>query len=80
MGGHCDGIFNGPALLGEQLAQHGGNAAWAVDVISNTTLGKAGAILALLGVVVAPITSGDTAFRGADLLSLICSISTSVRY
>lgn len=61
-------FFNGPALLGEQLAQHGGNAAWAVDVISNTTLGKAGAILALLGVVVAPITSGDTAFRGARLI------------
>ena len=61
-------FFNGPALLGEQLAQHGGNAAWAVDVISNTTLGKAGAVLALLGVVVAPITSGDTAFRGARLI------------
>lgn len=61
-------FFNGPDLLGEQLAQHGGNAAWAVDVISNTTLGKAGAILALLGVVVAPITSGDTAFRGARLI------------
>lgn len=61
-------FFNGPTLLGEQLAQHGGNAAWAVDVISNTTLGKVGAILALLGVVVAPITSGDTAFRGARLI------------
>ena len=44
------------------------NAAWAVDVISNTTLGKVGAILALLGVVAAPITSGDTAFRGARLI------------
>lgn len=61
-------FFNGPTLLGEQLAQHGGNAAWAVDVISNTTLGKVGAVLALLGVVVAPITSGDTAFRGARLI------------
>lgn len=61
-------FFNGPALLGEQLAQHGGNAAWVVDMISNTTLGKAGAVLALLGVVVAPITSGDTAFRGARLI------------
>jgi len=61
-------FFNGPTSLGEQLAEHGNNAAWAVDVISNTTLGKVGAILALLGVVVAPITSGDTAFRGARLI------------
>lgn len=61
-------FFHGPTELGEQLAANGGNAAWAVDVISNTTLGKVGAILALLGVVVAPITSGDTAFRGARLI------------
>ena len=61
-------FFHGPTSLGEQLAEHGNNAAWAVDVISNTTLGKVGAILALLGVVVAPITSGDTAFRGARLI------------
>ena len=61
-------FFHGPTSLGEQLAAHGGNAAWAVDVISNTTLGKVGAVLALLGVVVAPITSGDTAFRGARLI------------
>lgn len=61
-------FFNGPTGLGEQLSGHGGNAAWAVDVISHTTLGKVGAILALLGVVAAPITSGDTAFRGARLI------------
>lgn len=61
-------FFHGPTELGEQLAEHGNNAAWAVDVISNTTLGRIGAFLALLGVVVAPITSGDTAFRGARLI------------
>ena len=61
-------FFHGPTGLGEQLAEHGGNAAWAVDVISNTTLGKVGAMPALLGVVAAPITSGDTAFRGARLI------------
>lgn len=61
-------FFNGPTGLGEQLSEHGGNAAWVVDVISHTTLGKVGAILALLGVVAAPITSGDTAFRGARLI------------
>lgn len=61
-------FFHGPTSLGEQLAEHGNNAAWAVDVISHTTLGKVGAFLALLGVVAAPITSGDTAFRGARLI------------
>lgn len=61
-------FFHGSTGLGEQLAEHGGNAAWAVDVISHTTLGKVGAVLALLGVVAAPITSGDTAFRGARLI------------
>ena len=61
-------FFYGPTGLGEQLAEHGGNAAWAVDVISRSTLGTIGAVLALLGVVAAPITSGDTAFRGARLI------------
>lgn len=38
-----------------------------VNEISNSLLGKFGVILAILGVVVAPITSGDTAFRSARL-------------
>ena len=42
--------------------------AWAVNEISNTTLGIVGGILAILGVVAAPITSGDTAFRSARLI------------
>ena len=50
------------------LAAHGNNAAWAVNEISNTTLGVVGGILAILGVVAAPITSGDTAFRSARLI------------
>lgn len=61
-------FFHGPTGLGENLAGHGNNAAWAVDIISKTTLGQIGAVLALLGVVAAPITSGDTAFRGARLI------------
>ena len=61
-------FFGGASQLGENLAEHQGNAAWVVDIVSKTTLGKVGAILALLGVVVAPITSGDTAFRGARLI------------
>ena len=42
--------------------------AWVVNEISNTTLGVVGGILAILGVVAAPITSGDTAFRSARLI------------
>jgi carbon starvation protein CstA len=61
-------FFHGPESLAAALAEHGNNAAWAVDTIANTTLGTVGAILALLGVVAAPITSGDTAFRSACLI------------
>ena len=39
-----------------------------MNQISHSLLGKAGAVLALLGVVAAPITSGDTAFRSARLI------------
>lgn len=61
-------FFGGVQSLNEQLAANGNNAAWAVDLIANTTLGRAGAVLALLGVVAAPISSGDTAFRSARLI------------
>ena len=39
-----------------------------VNTMCNEWLGVAGGILALLGVVAAPITSGDTAFRSARLV------------
>ncbi len=39
-----------------------------VSLICNDWLGVMGAILAMLGVVAAPITSGDTAFRSARLI------------
>ena len=39
-----------------------------VNLVCKDWLGIAGAILALLGVVAAPITSGDTAFRSARLI------------
>lgn len=61
-------FFGGAESLGEALAQHGNNAAWAVNTISRTTLGVVGGVLAILGVVAAPITSGDTAFRSARLI------------
>ena len=39
-----------------------------VDAVCNSWLGVAGGILAMLGVVAAPITSGDTALRSARLI------------
>lgn len=39
----------------------------AVDMICRSWLGKVGAIIAVIGVVVCPITSGDTAFRSLRL-------------
>ena len=39
-----------------------------VNLVCNDWLGVAGAILAMLGVVAAPITSGDTAFRSGRLI------------
>lgn len=39
----------------------------AVDMICKSWLGKVGAVIAVVGVVVCPITSGDTAFRSLRL-------------
>lgn len=61
-------FFGGISELNEVMVAHQGNAAWAVNEISNSLLGKFGGILAILGVVAAPITSGDTAFRSARLI------------
>lgn len=61
-------FFSGADSLAAALAEHGNNAAWVVNTIANTTLGVFGGILALLGVVAAPITTGDTAFRSARLI------------
>jgi carbon starvation protein CstA len=61
-------FFGGVGALNSELAAHGNDAAWAVDYIANSTLGKIGGLLALLGVVAAPISTGDTAFRSARLI------------
>ncbi len=45
-----------------------GQAPVVVTSVSSAWLGIAGGILAILGVVAAPITSGDTAFRSARLI------------
>ena len=49
-------------------AEAGKTPAIIVDVICNSWLGRLGAIIAIVGVVVCPITSGDTAFRSMRLI------------
>lgn len=44
------------------------NAAVIVDSITRNWLGTVGGVLAILGVIAAPVTSGDTAFRSARLI------------
>ena len=59
--------FGGPEGL-NAAAQAGKTPAIIVETICRDWLGIAGAILAVLGVIVCPITSGDTAFRGIRLI------------
>ncbi len=61
-------FYGGVQQLNVVMTEHSGNAAFIVNEISNSLLGKFGGLLALLGVVAAPITSGDTAFRSARLI------------
>jgi carbon starvation protein CstA len=61
-------FYGGVRELNTVMAEHQGNAAFLVNEISNSLLGSFGGVLALLGVVAAPITSGDTAFRSARLI------------
>ena len=54
---------------GLNSAMDGGKSpAIIVNEICNSWLGRTGAIIAVVGVVVCPITTGDTAFRGLRLL------------
>ncbi len=61
-------FFGGIRELNDVMVANNENAAFIVNEISNSLLGKFGGVLALLGVVAAPITSGDTAFRSARLI------------
>ncbi|MBU3024261.1 carbon starvation CstA family protein [Zobellia galactanivorans] len=61
-------FFGNVGGLNEAMLANGNNAAWAANEISLNMLGHVGGILALLGIVAAPITSGDTAFRSARLI------------
>lgn len=58
--------FGGTEALNAKLALAGGPAPL-VDEICRSWLGKVGAVIAILGVVICPITSGDTAFRSLRL-------------
>ncbi|HZK85726.1 MAG TPA: carbon starvation protein A [Desulfosporosinus sp.] len=59
-------VFGGTGGLQEALAA--GGPAGVVRTVSITMLGAFGGTLAILGVIILPITSGDTAFRGARLI------------
>lgn len=52
----------------QQLADMG-NPAVVVSTLCSSWMGRIGAILAILGVVAAPITSGDTALRSARMMA-----------
>lgn len=61
-------FFGSVGGLNEARLANNNNAAWAANEISLNMLGPVGGILALLGIVAAPITWGDTAFRSARLI------------
>ena len=61
-------FYGGTGGLNDVMTDNNGNAAFVVNQISVSLLGTIGGFLALLGVVAAPITSGDTAFRSARLI------------
>ena len=62
--------FNGSFdALSEYLSRPGSTPSLLVDALSKEWLGTFGGILALLGVIAAPITSGDTALRSARLIA-----------
>ena len=59
-------FYSSTHLLNEALTNQGQSGT--VYEISKTMLGNIGGALAIIGVVVCPITSGDTAFRSARLI------------
>src|SRR5690606_1388336 len=61
-------FYGGTAELNNVMTQNSGNAAFVVNEIAIGLLGTVGGFLALVGVVAAPITSGDTAFRSARII------------
>ena len=63
------GLYGIDGLQAFAAAHHGENiAALVIDQVSRSWLGTIGGILAIIGVIAAPITSGDTALRSARLI------------
>lgn len=62
------GVADGTKTAYQALADMG-TPAVVVNTICSTWMGRVGAVLAVLGVVAAPITTGDTAFRSARLIA-----------
>lgn len=54
--------------IGTFVATHEGGTGTLVDTICNNWLGVVGGLFAILGVIAAPITTGDTAMRSARLI------------
>ncbi|WP_136796858.1 carbon starvation protein A [Desulfosediminicola ganghwensis] len=59
-------FFHTPEMLNKVLGE--GGPGLVVNQVSTTLLGPFGGVLAIIGVVLLPITSGDTAFRSARLI------------
>ncbi len=59
-------LFYGPEALFQVIQS--GTPSLAVEQVCRTLLGPMGGFLAILGVIVLPITSGDTAFRSSRLI------------
>jgi len=51
-----------------EIVMSGKNPAWIVKEISQTWFGVVGTFITIIGVIAAPITTGDTAFRSARLI------------
>jgi carbon starvation protein CstA len=64
--GSAQGFYGSTTALNAALAS--GGPGHVVYEVCTTTMGTVGGILAVIGVVVLPITSGDTAFRVARLI------------
>lgn len=61
-------FFGGIRELNLEMLNNHDNAAWVVNEVATKALGSIGGFLAILGVVAAPITSGDTSFRSARIM------------
>ncbi|MFP4127955.1 MAG: carbon starvation protein A, partial [Desulfonatronovibrio sp.] len=59
-------LFHGPEALYQVI--QAGTPSLVVDQVCRTLLGPVGGFLAILGVIVLPVTSGDTAFRSNRLI------------